>query len=53
VFLQPVQSVGTLTFLPKTAFFLHIIVRFSPEIFNFWFCFHHKWFQSSYILLSL
>jgi hypothetical protein len=42
VFLQPTQSVGTLIFLPKTAFFLHILVRFSLEIFNFWYCFLHQ-----------
>jgi hypothetical protein len=53
VFLLPTQPVGTLTFLPKTAFFLHILVRFSLEIFNFWFCFFQQWFQSYHILLSL
>jgi hypothetical protein len=42
VFLQPMQSVGTLTYLTKTAFFLHILVRFSLEMFNFWFCFLHQ-----------
>jgi hypothetical protein len=38
-FVQPIQSAVTLTYSPKTAFFLQILIRFSLDIFNFWFCF--------------
>jgi hypothetical protein len=39
VFLLPIQSVGTLTYLTKIAFCLCVLVRFLLVIFYFWFCF--------------
>jgi hypothetical protein len=41
VVVGPIKSVGTLTYLIKTAFYLCILVRLLLVIFYFWFIFPH------------